>query len=174
MTKRAGKRKNRMGSQRHPPGPITKPPTVVEDNLPPQESLALERMAIERGWLLGPEHDRTRELLLRKLASLAAKSDNAETVCKIVRTISNAEQRQQMIEIARQRANRPANTELPSPINVGVTVNNNQQGSLGEAPKPFEVIQSLIAQRAVRDAASPPPAGLHGPIDADQACSVVD
>lgn len=93
MTKRAGKRKFRMGTQRHPAGKMkTRPDTFTEDHLSPQESLKLEMQAILRNWLANPDQVSKRNTLLNKLTQLGCNSENPDLINRIVRTLSQIEQ----------------------------------------------------------------------------------
>ena len=99
MTKRAGKRKNRMGNQKHPPGKIQGPDTIEgEDNLSKSESLRLELMAASQGWLAGSQHDEKRRKLIQKLLDrgieLIDKEEDLESweaATRIAKVISSTE-----------------------------------------------------------------------------------
>lgn len=94
MTKRAGKRKFRMGSQRHPPGKIVngRPDTFQEDNLKPHESLRLEIQAVCKGWLSGPEDVSRLAKIRSKLLKMGEATEDADVLTKIFRTLCQADQ----------------------------------------------------------------------------------
>lgn len=146
MTKRAGKRKYRMGAQPGKPTngqPVQKPHSLIEDGLAPRESQALEKAAILKGWLVsGEKAIQLREMLLQKLVKAAAVSDNTKEVLEIVRVIATVEQRTEQLALARDRLNKPRHSDLPQQINVGVNVNNNMQ------PEPATIDESPAASVA--------------------------
>lgn len=137
MTKRAGKRKNRNGSQRHPPG--RKAASEHEDNLPTQESQALEIRAIREGWLIdSPKSSQLRQALMQKVLKIGLSGEASDkTVISAFRALTTAELRQQQIQLASQ------NQELPQQVSVGVQVVNNQPA--------HEIIADLIQRREVRE-----------------------
>lgn len=148
MTKRAGKRKRRNGVQPQKPTngqPVAKPSTLVEDHLPSSESTALELRAVREGWMLGDASmDVARSNLMKKLATLATKETDADKLCRIVRTLAMAEQREKMIAIASLRLEKAKQSDLPPPVEGKV---------IGPVEKPaYQVVQELIARKEVRKA----------------------
>lgn len=110
MTKRAGKRKHRNGSQRHPPGVITnRPDTLTEDNLSKKESLSLELQALAGGWLMGGELDGPRKALFKKVLSKAHEVEDVKVLCRILQTLSKAEQNAIALKIQASGINRGEN-----------------------------------------------------------------
>lgn len=153
MTKRAGKRKNRMGVQTEKPRngqPVAKPPTIIEDHLPQRESIRLELRAMREGWLLGQENmDVVRGNLMKKLATMASKEDDPDRLCRMIRTLAMSEQREIMLEIAKYKASQQ---DLPPQVQVGVVVNNQQPEQPVTQQRPFEVIQRLLERSDVKAA----------------------
>lgn len=153
MTKRAGKRKNRMGVQPEKPRngqPVAKPHSLIEDHLPPRESIRLELRAMREGWLLGQENmDVVRGNLMKKLATMASKEDDPDRLCRMIRTLAMSEQREIMLEIAKFKASQQ---ELPAQVQVGVLVNNQPAEQPVVQQRPFEVVQRLLERADVRAA----------------------
>ena len=151
-SKRAGRKKHRNGTQRHPPGPTKREPTIERDDLDPNESLALEVRAIANGWLVGDQtFDAYREALIKKAMTMALNpKTDPEMVVKILRTISNAELKQQQVKIAAFLATKQKPNDLPAQVNVGVQIGASEQQ---EPQKPaYLVIQELIKRKDVRAA----------------------
>jgi hypothetical protein len=151
MTKRAGKRQNRMGSQRHPPGKQAAPDT--EERLPEAEARQLEVRAIREGWLItnDPAFQTVRQNLIRKLVSDAATSKDPLVTATIARTLAMMEQRERALDIAELRATRIA--ELPQQIEV--------QDERTERADPkqvaVELLQMAEIQQAIDFSPKPPP-----------------
>lgn len=126
MTKRAGKRKHRMGSQRHPPGKINGPDTIDgPDNLNPAESLRLEIKALSEGWLVGAKHAEKRQRLVERLLDKGLDENApAEQIARIINTINRAEVQTVRTLLAAEKAAKDA-----QPI-VIVQQNNNQVDTL--------------------------------------------
>lgn len=161
MTKRAGKRQYRMGTQRHPPGPTEREPTIERDDLPPAESLKLELNAINTWTVNTPEFAQYRQALMVKAMLIALKSDaSAKTVVSALRSVAHIEMEEKRLELQRQTLEQRAN-ELPT-----ISVEVNQQTNI----EPYMLIQQLIARNDVRDAAS----GNLRPNITDQPRAVVD
>ncbi len=162
MTKRAGRRKHRMGSQRQPPSakPTPREPTIVRDNLPPAESLSLELQAISKGWINeDAKFDQLRTALINKVVKAGIESPDPHLTIKALRAVAQTEQRTKQLQlaaIALQR--RGIGSDLPEQIQVS---------AVPEAPKaiqsnPYEVIQELIKRNDVRAALH------HGPANTAQ------
>lgn len=129
MTKRAGKKKAR----RKPAD------TLIEDNLPPSASMALEKRALDSGWLMngGEATDKLRQALLAKMARIALKSSDDRTAVSAFRAVTMAELRQQSLD----------NPKLPAQVAVGVNV------EVAEKPKPekrnLDIVQELLGRADV-------------------------
>lgn len=93
MTKRAGKRKNRMGNQKHPPGKIKGPDTIEgPDNLKPTESLKLEIKALAEGWLVGEKYAEKRRKLVERLIDKGLSEDTpVDQMTRILRVVSSTD-----------------------------------------------------------------------------------
>lgn len=141
MTKRAGKRKHRMGSQRHPPGKKTAPSTLIEDNLPESASHSLEKQAINGDWLCNSEEaDKLRQALIQKMMAIALKSPDEKTAVSAFRAVAMAELRQQALN---------RGTGLPSQVNVGVGVNIEQPEEKPAEVRPLDIVQELLKRADV-------------------------
>ncbi len=162
MNKRAGKRKHRQGVQPQQPRngqPVARPHTLVEDGLDPATSLHLETAAIARGWIVADDSFAdVRLALMRKLAGLAAKSVDVDTVTKVVRTLSIIEQRAESLEIHRARLRQPKG-DLPAQIAAQINIQNNVGTQPREDDEPDiprlavnEVVDEILSRQSVRDA----------------------
>lgn len=155
MTKRAGKYKYRMGSQRHPPGKKTAPDT--EERLPEPVAKRMEMKAIREGWLISddPEFQKVRQQLMRKLVSDAVTTKDPAITATIARTIAMMEQRERALEIAATRAIRAA--ELPQQIAPP-----SEADAMPADPKAIaaELLRMAEIQQAVDFSPRPPPRSL--------------
>jgi len=126
MTKRAGKRKFRMGSQRHPPGKINGPDTIEgPDHLKPSVSLGLEVKALTEGWLVGSEYAHKRQKLVERLIDKGLAEDTpADQIARIVNTVSRAEVQAVRTLLAAEKAKKDT-----KPV-VIVQQNNGQEDKL--------------------------------------------
>ena len=140
MTKRAGKRPYRNGSQRHPPGKTQRDPD--DSGLPAKVEAGMELMAIRKGWIIDtPAFQDQREKLIQKLVNYARATEDIREVESIVRTLANAEQREYKLHLQR------AQIELHLDEVEGTVV----PKSL--AKPPHLVVQELIARKDVRSVA---------------------
>lgn len=160
MTKRAGKRKYRMGSQRHPPGKITTGPSTLEvDHLPERESINLELRAINAGWILQDGASQTfRDGLIRKAIKLGLESKDDRTVVAAFRAVSMVElKQQQLILMEKSLQIREQNRDLPGQVDGQVF----SSSATPERPA-HEIVQELIARKDIRDALDRrPSSGVH-------------
>lgn len=144
MTKRAGKRKHRMGSQRHPPGPTQREPTVEQDHLPPRESQAIELRALREGWLLRmPDGNQQalREQLMVKILKLAATTGDDRIAVAAFRALVQAETREKMLLLKQQELKSKALPEQMEPASI--------------QPQPvYVIVQELLRNRDVINAIS--------------------
>lgn len=165
MTRRAGKRKNRMGVQPEKPrggAKVVREHSLVEDGLKPAESSAIEMRAVGQGWCLedydarGPDGNlvhvkaaTVRQQLLRKVAAIASsKSTDDRTVVAAFRALTRAEQNEVALQLRRERS------ELPAQVGVEIKAEVNAQVAV-EVNKPVhQIIRELHARSDVREALS--------------------
>lgn len=142
MTKRAGKRPNRQGSQRHPPGKQTAPDT--EERLPETEARKLELRAVREGWLISddPQFQQVRQSLIRKLVSDAVTNKDPLVTNTIARTLAMMEQRERALDLAAQR--------LQAPIDLPPQVEAPQDPV--EAADPKQVAAELLKMAEIQQA----------------------
>lgn len=160
MTKRAGKRKNRQGLQPSQPRNgqvVERVHSLIEDGLDPATSLHLETAAIARGWIMDGASETIRLALMRKLAGMAARSDDVDTVTKIVRTLSIIEQRAESLEIHRARLRQPKG-DLPSQIAAQINIQNNIGSQRDDEERELPamdisaIVDELLSRPDVQDA----------------------
>lgn len=150
-SKRAGRKKHRNGSGPLKPSPGRSVPpagsTLVEDNLPANESLKLELRALREGWLLD-SHGQTRKLLMLKIASIATTSKDNSLVIRAFQALVAAEQRERSLELQeRALALRKSGGDLPDQVQV-----QDKPTSNIEHIEPWRVIQDLLGNQNVIDA----------------------
>lgn len=152
MTKRAGRRKHRMGKGPLKPPASASPPSrdpaasvTLPDNLPPSTSLAIELAAIREGWILpGATGNKIRQALLNKMTSIALKSPDDRTAIRAIQVLVMAEQRELML--AKQVKGRTTD-DLPDQVPVAEPAAARLEGQ-----EPWRVIQDLLGNQNVIDA----------------------
>ena len=178
MTKRAGKRKNRQGVGPLKPAPGPQGPLKVEnslitgqDNLPEAQSVAMTLQALNAGWML-TAGAKLKEAVITRLLNMAGEiikkpieqmSDaEFERLMAIFRSVSNVEQRQQRLEIAKAMAvlrtlyppgSSGYGKDLPQQVNVGIVNNVGSQAQSVEArPIPaWQAVQQLLGVKEVQE-----------------------
>lgn len=138
---------------------VSRPHTLIEDDLDPGTSLHLETSAIARGWIMDQKDaEKTRRELMIKLADLAKASNDVDTVTKVVRTLSIIEQRAESLEIHRARLKQPKG-DLPAQIAAQINIQNNVGMQPREDDEPDiprlavnEVVDEILSRQSVRDA----------------------
>lgn len=170
MTKRAGKRKWRMG-----PGPLKPPPgpngpikrdpmkSLTDDSLPPETSLAIELRALTNNWLLTADTKLRQQLivtLLNKATVLSRKEHLTDTefnrLMRIFQTLSLTEQRQQRLAIDKLRLMQGGNSELPSQVN-NQQININVEGGLEVTQIPnWQAVRQLLADSTIQETLAGP------------------
>lgn len=155
MTRRAGKRKHRMGKQPGTPvngQPVKKPHSLIEDNLKPRDSQTIELMAIAKGWLNeSADFDQVRRALINKVAEAGLKSTDPDFIIRSMRAIAQTEQRTKQLQLAAISLSMRNQNDLPEPINTA-------QQPVPLESKPFQIIQELISRNDVRAAIDRRPA----------------
>lgn len=180
MTKRAGKRKNRQGVGPLKPAPGPQGPLKVEnslltgqDNLPEAQSVAMTLQALNAGWML-TAGAKLKEAVITRLLNMAGEiikkpieqmSDaEFERLMAIFRSVSNVEQRQQRLEIAKAMAvlrtlyppgsGSGGGKDLPPQVNVGIVnnVGSQQAQSVEARPIPaWQAVQQLLGVKEVQE-----------------------
>lgn len=144
MTKRAKKRPFRMGTQRHPPGPTQREPTLERDDLPAVESAKIEIAALQNGWLVtDPDFVKYREFLLIKVMQLAIEEKQSPKITiAALRAVASTELKQQQLQLMAEAIELRRGEQL-QPI---------AHESGGQQKPTFKIVQELIARKDVRDA----------------------
>lgn len=175
MTIRSKTRKAEIAARRAaeqgrgiPAPPASSPgSTLRRDDLPAEDSLAIELRALREGWLNGdPKFAGVRLGLIQKVATMAAKSEDPRLAIMALRAIAQTEHRERSIQLqAIALSMRPKPTsELPQQINIGLNVSPAGVApvTVEAAPKPHELIAQLISRADVRAAATSRP--LNAPL----------
>lgn len=149
MTRRAGKRKHRMGSQRMPPSakPTPREPTIVRDDLPPAESMSLELQSLAKGWLNeSADFDKVRTALINKVAKAGLEATDPNLTIRAMRAVAQTEQRTKQLQLAAKALEIRSREGLPDQLPAAVAPDRPQEQT------PYELIQELITRRDVRNA----------------------
>lgn len=172
MVKRAGKRKGRRtrkpgaadpplkkkakragayGSVQNEDGLPQSVDPEGDDHLKRYDSERLEIRSVARGWVMMDASeggsDKVRQAMLAKMAQICTKSPDERSAIAAFRAFSQAEQRQQALQIAAMRA-----TQLPAQVSVNV----GSQGAMRQpdVPPMYEVLQDLLSQQEVQEVVS--------------------
>lgn len=149
MTKRAGKRKHRMGTQRHPPGKIVNGPKADRDVLPEAKKEKLEIRAAREGWYLDNDGaTKFRQALLQRVMNIGLKSSDERTVIQAFKALTTAELRQLQLDAAGEGT--VVNVAVNNQVAVAQSGVGEDAGSEPDAA--YSVVQQLIARREVREA----------------------